>query len=81
MRMPARSRQNSVITMARNNAKTRTTAVPGVLADPVGGQPVDVSYENTEAVFRQIPVGTVRSRVFHALRALRRTLAAHDAAA
>jgi RNA polymerase sigma-70 factor (ECF subfamily) len=29
----------------------------------------------------QIPVGTVRSRVFHSLRALRRTLAAHDAVA
>jgi RNA polymerase sigma-70 factor (ECF subfamily) len=29
----------------------------------------------------QIPVGTVRSRVFYGLRALRRTLAAHDAVA
>jgi RNA polymerase sigma-70 factor (ECF subfamily) len=40
--------------MARNNAKTRTTAVPGVLADPVGAQPAGVSYEDTEAVFRSL---------------------------
>jgi RNA polymerase sigma-70 factor, ECF subfamily len=40
--------------MARNNARTRTAAVPGVLADPVSGQPVGVSCEDTEAVFRSL---------------------------
>src|SRR6202023_4381243 len=39
---------------ARNNARTRTAAVPGVRADPVGGQPADVSHEDTEAVFRSL---------------------------
>lgn len=41
--------------MARNNAgTTRTRAVPGVLADPVGAQPAGVSDEDTEAVFRSL---------------------------
>ena len=28
--------------------------MPGVRADPVGGQPADVSHEDTEAVFRSL---------------------------
>jgi RNA polymerase sigma-70 factor (ECF subfamily) len=40
--------------MARNNARTRTAAVPVVLADPVRGQPANVSHEDTEAVFRSL---------------------------
>src|SRR5260370_29054329 len=42
------------IPVARKSAKTRGRLVPGVLADPVGGQPADVSHEDTEAVFRSL---------------------------